>query len=118
MAGFHCTEPASKHSLNWRTDGNCKSQTTGTKLRLVRNTKWGMKEYIRKGTGSLIQQVIKIRLNMTDQKRNYRNKCRENLKCPLCDVKEDTTEHVLSCSKMPLHQLTQDDLYNVEDIGL
>ena len=33
-------------------------------------------------------------------------------------VKEDTTEHVLSCSKMPLHQLTQDDLYNVEDIGL
>ena len=38
--------------------------------------------------------------------------------CPLCDVKEDTTEHVLSCSKMPPHQLTQDDLYHIEDIGL
>ena len=77
-----------------------------------------MKEYIRKGTGSLIQQVIKTRLNITDQNRSYRNKYLENLKCPLCDVKEDTTEHVLSCSKMPPHQLTQDDLYNVKDIGL
>ena len=93
-------------------------QCNATKLRLVRDTKWEMKEYIRKGTGSLIQQVIKIRLNMTAQKRNYRNKYGENLNCPLCDVKEDTTEHVLSCSKMPPHQLTQDDLYNIEDIGL
>ena len=42
----------------------------------------GMKEYIRKGTGSLIQQVIKIRLNMTDQKINFRNKYGENLNCP------------------------------------
>ena len=33
-------------------------------------------------------------------------------------MKEDTTENVLSCTKMPPHQLTQDDLYNVEDIGL
>ena len=93
-------------------------QCYATKLRLVRNTKWEMKEYIRKGTGSRIQQVIKIRLNMTDQKRNYRNKYEENLKCPLCDVKEDTTEHVLSCSKMPPYQLTQDDLYSFEGIGL
>ena len=77
-----------------------------------------MKEYIRKETGSLIQQVIWIRLNMTAQKRNYWNKYGENLNCPLCDVKEDTTEHVLSCSKLPPHQLTQDDLYNIEDIGL
>ena len=76
-----------------------------------------MKEYIRKGTGSLIQQVIRIRLNMTDQKRTYRNKYWENLKCPLCDVEEDTTEHVPSCSKMPPHQLTQDDFYSIEDIG-
>ena len=74
-------------------------QCDARKLRLVRNTKWEMKEYIRKGTGSLIQQVIKIRLNMTDEKRNYRNKYGENLKCLLCDVKEDTTEHVLSCGK-------------------
>ena len=77
-----------------------------------------MKEYIRRGTGSLIQQVIKIRLNMTAQKRNYRNKYGENLNCSLCDVKEDTSKHVLSCSEMPPHQLTQDDLYNIEDIGL
>ena len=28
-----------------------------------------MKEHISKGTGSLIQQVIKIRLNVTDQKK-------------------------------------------------
>ena len=55
---------------------------------------------------------------MTDQKENYRKKYGENLKCLLCDVKEDTTEHVLSCSKMPPDQLTHDDLYNFEDIGL
>ena len=46
-------------------------QCDTTKLRLVRNTKWEMKEYIRKGAGSLIQQVIKIRLNMTDQKKTF-----------------------------------------------
>ena len=44
-------------------------QCDATKLRVVRNTKWEMKKYIRKGTDSLIQQVIKIRLNMTDQKK-------------------------------------------------
>ena len=43
-------------------------QCDATKLRLVRNTKWEIKEYIRKGTASLIQQVIKIRLNMTNKK--------------------------------------------------
>ena len=33
-------------------------------------------------------------------------------------MKEETTKHVLSCSKMPPpHQLKQDDLYDVEDIG-
>ena len=80
---------------------NLQEQYNATKLRLVRNTKWRMKEYIRKGTGSFIQQVIKIRLNMTDQKRNFRNKYGENLNCSLCDVKEDTTEHVLSCSETP-----------------
>ena len=57
-------------------------QCNATKLRQVRNTKWGMKEYIRNRTGSLIQQVIKIRINMTDQKRNFRNKYGENLNCP------------------------------------
>ena len=41
-------------------------QCNATNLRLFRNTKWEMKEYIRKGTGSLIRQIIKIRLNMTD----------------------------------------------------
>ena len=57
-------------------------QCNATKLRLVRNTKWGMKVYIRKGTGSLIQQVIKLRLSMTDQKRNFRNKYGEILIVP------------------------------------
>ena len=59
-----------------------------TKLRIVTNIKWEMKDYIRKGggAGSLIQQVITIGLNMTDQKRNYQNKYGEKLKCPLCDV--------------------------------
>ena len=84
-----------------------------TKLRLVTNTKWEMKEYFRKGTGSLIQQVIKIKLNMTDQKETIGANIEKIL-----SVKEDTAEHVLSCSKMPPHQLTQDDLYNVDDIGL
>ena len=57
-------------------------QCDSTKLRIVRNTKSEMKEYIRKGTGSVIQQVIKIRLNMTDQKRNYQNKYGEILSAP------------------------------------
>ena len=57
-------------------------------------------------------------INMTDKKRNFQHKYGENLKCPICDVKEDATEHVLSCSKMPPHQLTHDDLYHVKDIVL
>ena len=53
-----------------------------TKLRLVRNTKREMKEYIRKGAGSLIQQVIKTKLNMTDQTRNFQHKYGEILSAP------------------------------------
>ena len=33
-------------------------------------------------------------------------------------MKEDTTEDVLNRGKMPPYQLTQNDLYNVDNIGL
>ena len=49
-------------------------QCNRTKMRIVGKDKWERKEYTKKGNGVLIQKIIRIRLNMRNQTRNYRNK--------------------------------------------
>ena len=38
-----------------------------------------------------IQNIIKIRLNITEQRMNYMNKYGDDLLCPLCSERDDTT---------------------------
>ena len=74
-----------------------KQQCLGTKLRFVRNDSWEVKEYIKKGTGLSIQSILRSRLNITEQRMKYKNKCGNDLLCPLCHKCADTTEHVKEC---------------------
>ena len=48
--------------------------------------------------GDIVKDIIKIRLHMWDLKKNYKKEEEQTL-CPLCEVEEDTTEHVLRCGR-------------------
>ena len=46
-------------------------------------------------------KMMKIGLNITEQKANYKAKYTEDLERPLCNEEEDVTEHVLNYGKVP-----------------
>ena len=66
------------------------------KLRTVREDKWERKDYIAKCDSDLVKEIIKIRLHMWELKKNYPRE-EEDMKCPICNEKEDITEHALEC---------------------
>ena len=41
--------------------------------------------------------LLKLRLNMTETKCNYKGKFQNDLSCPLCKTALDTTEHLIEC---------------------
>ena len=63
-------------------------------LRKIKDDKWERKIYIEQCKGGIVKDIIKIRLNMWDLKKNYKKEEEQPL-CPLCEIEEDTTEHVL-----------------------
>ena len=71
-----------------------KEMENKTKLRTVREDKWERKEYITTCDSDLVKDIIKIRLHMWELKKNYPRE-EEGKKCPICNQKEDITEHVL-----------------------
>ena len=73
-----------------------KKMENKTKLRTVREYKLGRKEYIATCDSDLVKDIIKIKLHMQELKKNYPRE-EEDIKCPICNQKEDTTEHVLEC---------------------
>ena len=73
-----------------------KEMENKTKLRTVREDKWERKEYITTCDGDLVKDIIKIRLHMWKMKKNYPGE-KEDKRCPICNQKEDTTEHALQC---------------------
>ena len=84
-----------------------KEMENKTKLRTVREDKWERKEYIAKCDGNLVKDIIKIRLHMWELKKNYPRE-EEDMKCPICNQKEDTTEYVLECQ-------TAETVYRISD---
>ena len=84
-----------------------KEMENKTKLRTVREDKWERKEYIAKCDSDLVKDIIKIRLHMWELKKNYPRE-EEDMECPICNQKEDTTEHVLECQ-------TAETVYRISD---
>ena len=56
--------------------------------------------------------MIKIRLNMIETKCNYKGNFRNNTKCDICKLEEDTTEHIFKCVKIlnDAEHLDKDDI--------
>ena len=44
----------------------------------------------------LVKDIIKIRQHMWELRKNYPRE-EKDIKCPICNEKEDTKEHVLEC---------------------
>ena len=88
-----------------------------TKSRIVREDVWGRKEYINKHEGWISIEALKIRLNMWQLKMNYKKNEDQDLKCPRCKIKEDTTEHVLECySKLKSETLKDNGIGHWEEV--
>ena len=65
-----------------------------SKLRFVDDK--GRKEYITKLTTEAAIRIMKARLNMLDLRANYKGK-HERWACQLCNMGEDSTEHLFEC---------------------
>ena len=70
----------------------------GQKTRTIKDDKWERKKYIEQCKGDIVKDIIKIRLHMWDLKKNYKKEEEQPL-CPLCEIEEDTREHVLRCGR-------------------
>ena len=82
-----------------------------TKLRFIKT--YGKKEYLESGFKSSVT-LIKARLNMVEVKCNFKGNYGKNLKCVLCKLKDDTTEHLFECSKLSELQ----NVYTGRDLNL
>ena len=69
-----------------------------TKSRTINDDKWERKMYIELCKGDIAKGIIKIRLHMWDLRNNYKKEDEQAL-CPLCELENDTTEHVLKCRR-------------------
>ena len=71
-------------------------QKSKTKLRFIND--FSEKEYLKSLEYKESITMLKIRLNMIETKCNYKASYRNNLKCELCQEKNDTTEHLIECN--------------------
>ena len=70
-----------------------------TKLRFCVCTSSKRKPYLEQLGYSEAKMILKLRLNMTELKCNYKNQYKD-VKCDLCHTDNDTTEHLFQCPKM------------------
>ena len=73
-----------------------------TKLRFIKE--YSQKSYLGELNLKDCITMIKIRLNMIETKCNYKNLFKDNLRCEICKDENDTTEHLLKCTKDVLEQ--------------
>ena len=88
-----------------------KEMENKTKLRTVREDKWGRKEYIASCDSDLVKDIVKLKLQMWELKKNYPRE-EEVMKCTICSQKEDTTEHMLECETAEAVYRIRDDTPN------
>ena len=67
-----------------------------TKLRFS-NTN-GRQKYVEVCKMEQVKKIMKVRLNMTELKRNFKGKYKDPI-CPACETAEETTEHVIRCTE-------------------
>ena len=65
-----------------------------TKMRFCANMK--KEKYLEQLEYSDAKMILKLKLNMTELKCNYKNQ-NKDLKCNLCNEADDTTEHLFQC---------------------
>ena len=63
-------------------------------------------------------QVIKTRLNMIPIYGNYKGDLTLPRLCTWCEIEDDTTEHILTCSKMAVCNITPEHLQNDDNPDL
>ena len=69
-----------------------------TKSITIKDDKWEWKICIEQCKGDIVKDIVKIRLHKWDLKRTYK-KDEEPSLCPLCEMEDDATEHVLRCGR-------------------
>ena len=85
-----------KYKMKNKTEERLKREMEGkTKSRTIKDDKWKMKEYILNCNGEDARDIMLIRLHMWEVQINYKKET-ESVMCPLCERKEDTTEHVIN----------------------
>ena len=90
---------------------------TMKKLRFLQNSKFGEKDYVKRGNLSEISKILLVKLNMINIGSNYG----KPMKCPKCEEDKDlTTEHLLTCQRSDSRIFTEMDIKKTkkEDILL
>ena len=68
-----------------------------TKMKKLRFTNTeGKQNYLDQCKMEQVKKIMKMRLNMTELKGNYKGKYQDTV-CPACEKEEETTEHVIRC---------------------
>ena len=79
-----------------------------------------MKKYMLKLNRFDLSTIFKAKARMLDVKANFKNKYKDDLKCRICKIEEETQIHILQhCPE--LHKddslkITYDDIYENEDM--
>ena len=82
-----------------------------TKLRLIRNSHFGLKDYLK--DTKIASDLLMLKLNMTDLKANYTAKYNNNT-CRRCGKHKENIEHLWECKKFDIkncskHKLSSND---------
>ena len=91
-----------KNKINTLTNKEiCEASQQKTKLRFIKE--YSQKQYISELDFKRCILMMKIRLNMIEVKCN-KGIFKDNLKCEICKSENDTTEHLLKCTRNKLIQ--------------
>ena len=86
-----------KYNMKNKMEERLKEEMEGNS-RTIKEDKWKMKEYILNCNGEDARDIMMIRLHMWEVQMNYKKETESVLR-PLCERKEDTTEHVVECGR-------------------